>query len=296
MRTIPDDLRQHMAEEATTLCHAWRVTRRDGVVLGFTDHDHDLTFDNTDFLAASGLAATDWESAAGLSAPSGEVAGALSSDAISETDVAAGKYDGAKVELFVVNWANPGQRMRLKILEIGEVTHAEGFFKAEMRSLAHRLDESRGRIYSRRCDATFGDARCGKNAGSGDFRATGTVGAVASVTRISANGIGGFPPGFFRYGVIRFTSGANAGISADIDSHQDAGGAAILVFWLPLAVAPEPGDRFDITAGCDKTFSTCKRKFNNHRNFRGFPHMPGADFAYGYVDGESVHDGGPLYE
>lgn len=296
MRTIPDDFKAHLAEDATTLCHAWRVTRRDGAVLGFTDHDHDLSVDGTDFQAAGGFEATDWESVGGLSAPSGDVAGALSSDAIAEPDVAAGKYDGARVELFLVNWAAPEQHLRLKILEIGEVTRSDGFFKAEMRSLAHRLDESRGRIYSRRCDATFGDARCGKNANNPDFTAPGTVGVVAEVTRISAEGISAFPAGFFRYGVIRFTSGANAGVSADIESHQKAGGTVTVVFWLPLAVAPEPGDTFMITVGCDKTFSTCKRKFDNQRNFRGFPHMPGADFAYSYADGETEHDGGPLYE
>ena len=296
MRTIDPVLAAHLAGDATTLCHAWRVSRRDGVVLGFTDHDHDLTLDGTQFLAASGFEASDWESAAGLSAPSGEVAGALSSEAISEGDVAAGKYDGARVEQFLVNWAAPAQHLRLKVLEIGEITRADGFFRAEMRSVAHRLDQSRGRIYSRRCDATFGDARCGKNAGNANFTASGTVGAVADVTHISAEVIQAFPAGFFRYGMIRFTSGINAGIAADIESHSKADGLATVRFWLPLAAVPAPGDGFTITAGCDKTFSTCKAKFDNVANYRGFPHMPGADFAYGYADGETEHDGGVLYE
>lgn len=103
MRTVPDDLKAHLAGEATTICHAWRVTRRDGVVLGFTDHDNDLSFDDTSFLAASGFEASDWESVDGLSAAAGEVAGALSAEAIAEADVAAGKYDGARVEVFLVN-------------------------------------------------------------------------------------------------------------------------------------------------------------------------------------------------
>ena len=296
MKLIDPDLKAHLDSDATTLCHAWRVTRRDSVMLGFTDHDHDLEFDATTFLAASGFEASDWESVGGLSAPSGDVSGALSSEAISETDVAAGKYDGAKVELFLVNWAAPAQHMRLKVLEIGEVTRSEGFFRAEMRSVAHKLDESRGRIYSRRCDATFGDARCGKNVENPDFTAGGAVGAIADTTRISADGISAFPAGFFRYGVIRFTSGPNAGVSADIESHRKVGGTVMVVFWLPLAVAPEPGDTFAITVGCDKSFSTCKVKFNNQRNFRGFPQMPGADFAYAYADGETEHDGGVLYE
>ena len=295
MRTIPDDLATHLAGDATTLCHAWRVTRRDGTVLGFTDHDRDLAFGGTGFLAASGFEASDWESAAGLSVAAGEVAGALSSEAIAEADVAAGKYDGARVEIFLVNWADTDQRMRLRIAEIGEVTRSEGLFRAELRGAAHKFDESRGRIYSRRCDATFGDARCGKNAASSDYRASGTV-VTASVDRMTVLGMEAFPAGFFRYGLLRFTTGANAGVRLDVESHRRTGGEVVIDFWLPMALAPAPGDAFQITAGCDKTFETCKQKFNNQRNFRGFPHMPGADFSYSYADGETEHDGGPLYE
>ncbi|MGV3550178.1 DUF2163 domain-containing protein [Rhizobium sp.] len=295
MKTIPDGLAAHLAQEATTLCHAWRVTRRDGVVLGFTDHDHDLSFDGTSFLASSGFEASDWESAGGMAATSGEVAGALSSDAIAEADVAAGKYDGARVDMFLVNWADIGQHLRLRTVEIGEVTRSEGFFRAELRGAAHKLDESRGRIYSRRCDAKFGDVRCGKNANTSEHRASGTV-ASADVDRITALGLDAFAPGTFRYGSLRFTSGANAGVRVDVESHRKTGGEVLIDFWLPMAIAPEPGDAFQITVGCDKTFDTCRLTFNNQRNFRGFPHMPGADFTYGYADGETEHDGGPLYE
>ena len=295
MRTIPDALKAHLAGDATTLCHGWRVTRPDGTVLGFTDHDHALVFDGTTFLAASGFQASDWEQGGGLAAPAGEVAGALTSDAIAEADVAAGRYDGARVEIFLVNWAAPSQHTRLRIAEIGEITRSDGVFRAELRGLGHRLDESRGRIYSRRCDANFGDARCGRNAGNADYRATGTV-ISADVDKMTVAGLDGFAAGFFRYGWLRFAEGANGGIKIDIEGHRRSGGETLVHFWLPLAVAPTAGDTFEITAGCDKTFETCKLKFDNARNFRGFPHMPGADFSYSYADGETEHDGRPLYE
>lgn len=295
MRAVPEELKAHLAGDATTVCHAWRVTRRDGTVLGFTDHDHPLDFDATTFLAASGFEASDWEQGGGLAASSGEVAGALTSEAISEEDVAAGKYDGARIEVFVVNWAAPSQHMRLRIATIGEVTRSDGVFRAELRGVAHKLDESRGRIYSRRCDANFGDARCGRNAASSDYRATGTV-FSADVDKMTVTGLDGFAAGFFRYGWLRFTEGPNAGTKIDVESHRRSDGETIIHFWLPLAVAPDVGDAFEITAGCDKTFETCKAKFDNHRNFRGFPHLPGADFSYSYADGETEHDGRPLYE
>lgn len=293
MRTIGEDLRAHLAEDATTLCHAWRVTRRDGIVLGFADHDHDLNFADTTFLAASGFDASGWEAASGLAAPSGDVSGALSSDAISEADIAAGKYDGARVEQFLVNWAAPAQHIRLKVMEVGEITRSDGDFRAELRSVAYRLGQTRGRIYAHRCDADFGDARCGRNVDL--FKASGTVAAAPDLSRMRVDGLDAYANGYFRYGVLTFTSGVNHGLSADIEGHVRDGDVATLIFWLPLPARPAAGDTFDIVAGCDKSFATCKAKFDNGANFRGFPHMPGQDFAYSYADGETEHDGRPLY-
>jgi uncharacterized phage protein (TIGR02218 family) len=294
MRQIGDALAAHLSGDATTLCHAWRLTRRDGAVLGFTDHDRDLSFAGTDFLAASGFSASDREVASDLSAPAGDVSGALSSDAITEADIAAGRYDGARVELFVVNWSEPSQHAKLRVMEIGEITRTDGDFRAELRSLAHRLGQTRGRIYARRCDADFGDARCGKTLSA--FRETASVASAADASRITATGLDGFANGHFRHGLLTFTSGVNDGVSVDIESHQRSGGAVTLIFWLPLPNVPGAGDTFTIVAGCDKTFETCKAKYDNIANFRGFPHLPGSDFSYSYADGETEHDGGPLYE
>lgn len=294
MRTIGDNLKAHLSGDATTTCHAWRVLRRDGVVLGFTDHDHDLDFAGTTFLAASGYEASDWEAESGLSASSSDVAGALSSDVIDEKDISTGKYDRARVEVFMVNWAAPAEHIKFKVLEIGEITRSQGHFKAELRGLAHKLSQTRGRIYSRRCDAAFGDIRCGKNADA--YKTTGAIVAAPDASRATVSGLDGFAAGYFRYGVLTFTSGENDGVVTDIESHVRSGGDVMLTFWLPLPARLGAGDTFTIVAGCDKSFETCKAKFDNVANFRGFPHMPGSDFAYSYVDGDTEHDGGPLYE
>ena len=69
----------------------------------------------------------------------------------------------------------------------------------------------------------------------------------------------------------------------------------LLELWQPMARAVEASDRFHITAGCDKQFSTCQEKFGNALNFRGFPHMPGNDFALSYPSrAEGGNDGGAL--
>lgn len=293
MRTIPQGLAAHLAGEVTTLCHAWRVTRRDGVVMGFTDHDHGLSFGGTDYTAASGFEGSETEDGNGLAAEGGDIAGGFSAEAIRAEDLSAGRYDGAKVEVFLVNWQDVSQRLLLRTGELGEVRREGGLFRVELRRFTHRLDQVQGRVYGHRCDAMLGDARCGVDATAPAYRAIGTVIAVVDELRLRVAGLGGFPGRFFRYGVLAFTGGAAAGLTADIEDHR---GADELTLWLPVPAGVAAGDAVTVTAGCDKRFSTCRAKFANALNFRGFPHMPGSDFTYGYADGNTVHDGRVLYE
>jgi uncharacterized phage protein (TIGR02218 family) len=290
MRTIDTAFATHLGGDVTTVCHAWRVTLADGAVLGFTEHDRDLNFASTLYRAASGFSASEAEEASGLSAETSDVAGGFSSEAITEVDLVAGRYDGAKVEVYLVNWAAPDQHLLLRVQEIGDVRRTEGYFSAELRSFAHKLSRPQGRTYNRRCDATLGDARCGVDLTA--YRAAASVVTVVDAAKLVVAGVSGFATGFFRQGVARFPDGT----SADIDDVTAEDDHHVLTLWLPLAVVPAEGSALTLTAGCDKAFSTCKAKFANHLNFRGFPHMPGSDFAYSYAMGEANHDGGVLFE
>ncbi|TCT40978.1 DUF2163 domain-containing protein [Martelella mediterranea] len=296
MRTLSPGLKTHLQADATTLCYCWRLIRKDGHVLGFTEHDCDLGFAGTTFLAASGFAASETVHEEGFSAVSNQVAGGFSSAAIDEAELAAGSYDGAKVEVYLVNWARPEDHQRLDIYEIGEVSRQAGAFKAELRSVTHRLSQPQGRSFSRRCDAELGDSRCGVDVAHSGLQMTGAIADVDTETRLVVSGGAVFPNGFFSFGVLVFESGQLAGQKADIEVNKTVGGAMQVDLWLPLERVPETGDAVRLVAGCDKAFSTCRNKFSNQLNFRGFPHMPGADFAYSYVDGESTHDGSVLFK
>ncbi|KJF71131.1 DUF2163 domain-containing protein [Agrobacterium arsenijevicii] len=293
MKIVPPALAEHLSGDATTTCHCWKVTLKDGVVIGFTDHDETLFFAGTAYLAASGFGASDSDSEAGLGASAGEVAGGFSSEVISESDLAAGRFDGAKVELFLVNWQAPEQHLLLNMREIGEVTRAGGAFRAELRSIAHRLSQPQGRVYGRRCDAALGDRRCGVDLAR--FTGSGSVAGVDAVGNLRATGLDAFTDGFFSRGKLRFLTGGLTGKSFDLDGHEKRDSGTLLSFWLAPEQSPKPGDTFSVTAGCDKSFATCKAKFTNHLNFRGFPHLPGADFAYSYASGGETHDGKALF-
>ncbi|MBB4954478.1 putative phage protein (TIGR02218 family) [Agrobacterium vitis] len=296
MRVIPAALASHLAGDATTLCTCWRVTRTDRQVFGFTDHDRDVHLLDTTFHAASGFSASDAEAETGLAAPSSEVAGAFSSDVITEADLIAGRYDGARIEVYRVNWQDPSQYLLLKVQEMGEVKRQSGQFTAELRSFAAKLSQEQGRTFGRRCDAVLGDRRCGVNMSTSGRTAHATVVTMDGSDRITVSGLETYADDHFRYGKITVASGAEAGLAADIETSRAGDDGTVLTLWLPLEVVLKAGDALTLTIGCDKSFAACRDTFANATNFRGFPHMPGTDFAYSYVGGQVTHDGSVLFE
>ncbi|MUZ71312.1 DUF2163 domain-containing protein [Agrobacterium vitis] len=296
MRTIDAALARHLAGDATTLCTCWRVTRSDGLVLGFTDHDRDLTLRGTLFHAASGFSASDGEAENTLSAPTSEVAGGFSSEVITEADLIAGRYDGARIEVYRVNWQVPDQHVLLKVQDVGEVKRQTGQFTAELRSFAAKLSQDQGRTLGRRCDASVGDSRCGIDLSIEGRTVSAVLVAMAASDRLIVSGLDAYSDDHFRYGRITVTSGAETGLTAEVETSRPGEDGTELTLWLPLEVTLSPSDALSITIGCDKRFATCRDSFANAANFRGFPHMPGSDFAYSYVSGQTTHDGSVLFE
>jgi uncharacterized phage protein (TIGR02218 family) len=295
VKTFPPGLQDHLDTGATTLAWCWKVERRDGTILGFTDHDRDLAFDGVSFAAATGFTASEVVSSLGLSVDNLEVEGALAAAAITEADLAAGLYDGATVELWRVNWADASQRVLMRKGALGEVSRGELAFTAELRGLAHALQQATGRTYQRLCDADLGDARCGVDIDAPEFKGSGTVDAVSDDRLLTVSGLGAFDSNWFRFGKLTWTSGNNAGRIAEIKAHA-RGSTVTLTLWQRAPSAVSAGDGFTVTAGCDKTLAICKAKFDNVASFRGFPHMPGNDRAFAYVVGESgENDGGSFF-
>lgn len=66
MRDIPEELAARIDSGAATLCHVWLLRRADGVRMGFTDHDRDLTVDGLTCRAGSGWTAGAAEAQTGL--------------------------------------------------------------------------------------------------------------------------------------------------------------------------------------------------------------------------------------
>lgn len=294
MTLYPPALVSHLGQDVTNVCHGWKLTRADGVVFGFTDHDRPLTIDGLTCKPDTGLVASEARRTLGLGLDTVDVEGALSSLEIDGEDIAAGKYDGAVIETFLVNWKNPADFARLRKSTIAKLTYADGHFLAELQSAMRALDKPNGRHIIRNCDAELGDSRCKMPLAGPPFTANGTVSALAPPDAVLVTGLSAYADNWFSFGRLTWTSGALAGIVELIRSHRKGDSTHRLVFQMEGRPAPQIGDAFSIVAGCDKAFSTCKTKFGNSENFRGFPHLPGNDSAYSYVSDNGVFDGGPI--
>jgi uncharacterized phage protein (TIGR02218 family) len=295
MRTIPAALQAKLDSGVTTLCRCWRIARRDGVVQGFTDHDEDITLGALVCRAGTGLTGSEATGKLGLAVTGSEVSGALASDTLSEADLAAGRYDAAAIDTYLVDWSEPGLNVLLARGVLGEVRREGQAFAAEVRGLADRLNQETGRRYTATCSADLGDARCTVDLSNTALRGVGTIAALGGTSSFTAAGLGAFAENWFSAGRLEWTGGANVSLAVEVKRHRVEASAVIIDLWQAM---PEPlslGDAFIVTAGCDKRLETCRDRFNNALNFRGFPHIPGNDFITRYaVSGEPGNDGGSM--
>jgi uncharacterized phage protein (TIGR02218 family) len=291
MKSLNTALATHLESGTTTLMWCWRITRADGAGYGFTDHDRPLTFDGTTFDSESGLIPSELRHGSDLSVDAQDAEGVLSSDQITEADILDGRWDNATVEVFRVNWQDVAQRVLLRTGSIGEIRRGRVSFVAEVRSLAHVLNQQVGRSYQGTCDAVLGDGRCRVDLSNPAFRGAGLVASVARGRVFTTTALGAFASAWFAGGVVEWTTGQNAGRRAEVMRHDLDSGIAILTLLAEPVRAIAAGDSFVVTAGCDKRIETCASKFGNVINFRGFPDIPGSDTVLRYATAGAGHQG-----
>lgn len=291
---VSDAMQAHLDSGATTLCRCWAITRADGVVMGFTDHDAGLSFDGVDFRAQTGMTARALSQTTGLSVDNSEAVGALSDAAVTEADILAGRFDGASIRAWLVNWAAPADRVMLFSGALGEITRKGGAFQAELRGLTELLNQPQGQMYQRPCSAVLGDARCRFDLGQPGYSVELPVEEVAEARVFRFAAVNGFEPRWFEAGRLKVLDGAGAGLIGVIKNDRYDNGTRTVELWEGLRAAVAPGDMLRLEAGCDRRAETCKVKFSNFTNFRGFPHIPGEDWVLSYPVRGRLNDGGSL--
>lgn len=277
-RTIAPGLAAHLAGEVTSLAVLWRIARRDGVIFGFTSHDRNIAVDGVTYRAAPSFLPSAFVSTAGFEAGDIELSGMLTSGAVTEADLAAGRFDFARLTVSLLNWAQPGDgEIPLATGTLGAVRWEDGAFRAELHTDSARFAQGVTESYSPECRADFGDRRCRVDLAK--HRVTARVTAAAGRSEFSGTGL--VPTAnWYAYGRLRWLTGANAGLGAEVLS--SCGGMVRLKE--PMRAAIATGDVFALTAGCDRRFATCTGKFGNGANFRAEPHVPGLDAMLDYPD------------
>ena len=285
-----DDLHAHLAGGCTTVARCWAITRRDGVRLGFTDHDADLAFDGLVFRAGTGLTARALETSTGLSVDNSEAMGALSDAAIREADIAAGRYDGAEVVAWMVNWADVAARKVIFRGTLGEIRRGGGAFHAELRGLSEALNRPFGRVYQKVCDAVLGDSACGVDTSDSALSWEGPVEAAEEGRRLWLGSA--HAEGWFTRGSLTVLTGEAAGLSEGIKRDLADPVGRRIDLWTPVRAEIVPGDMVRLVAGCDKRVETCREKFGNLLNFQGFPDIPEEDWMTVSPAHATARDGG----
>ena len=284
----------HTATGLTTLCRAWAITRKAGTSFGFTDHDCELSFDGITFRADSGLTATALAQSTGLSVDNTEALGALTDAAVREDDIEAGRFDGADVRAWIVNWAQPDTRWLQFRGSIGEIRRAGGAFHAELRGLTEALNRPLGRIYQKPCTAVLGDRACAFDVTQPGYHYEGPADRMKDGRIFEWDALGGFDDAWFQRGRLDVLSGTSSGLWGMIKKDSTANGVRRIELWEPIRGGLAETDVVRLTVGCDKRFDTCRLKFNNLLNFQGFPDLPGDDWQMAYPNGARANNGGSL--
>ncbi len=289
MKTIPTALKTHYATRAHTLAILWKITRTDGVIFGFTNHDEAIPFSGLTYKPSSVFDASAIATRGELNVDNLEAHGFLVSDGITAADIEAGRWDGADIQIVEVNYRDLTMGANiLRTGSMGNIDRRSGIYTAEMRGLMQYLQNQIVRVVTPACNAKLGDARCG--VAIAGLTQTGTITArtddrnmTISVTR---------PDAYFNYGVLTFTSGLNNGLRMEIKKHLTTG---VIELFQPMPYTVAAANTISIIPGCNKShtsrvaqvgtppvatiqwYGDCKDKFSNLANFRGFPSVPGAD-------------------
>ena len=259
-------------DNLTALAFCWRLERRDGVVLGFTSHDGDLVLGGLTYSAAPGMVPSAIERRDSLDPDNMDLAGALTSSLITEADLLAGRWDGARLRVMAVNWVDPDDNPVFLVRgELGSVESDGRSFSAELRGPSALLEAPVVEETSPECRAGLGDRRCRVD----------MAGRRAIARVVSANGAAiavDAAAGDYAFGTIRWLDGDNAGLVSAIAASDGP-----VTLREPPPFVAVPGAMIELGEGCDKRFSTCAARFGNAENFRGEPHLPGNDLLVRYA-------------
>lgn len=270
----------------TRWAQIWTITRTDDEVFRFTSLDCDLEYppgSGITYQACGSLDPSASENVAELdSAGNMDLSGAVGGDDdegwINSWDLYSGRFDGARVEAWLVPWEGEGRPKRLLAGTFAPVELTETGYKTEIAGDGEKLKQTPlVQTLQPGCRWKFGDPdTCGKDLGP--LTVTGTVDSGDGV-RDFIDAARTEPAGYFKFGRVTFTSGPNTGISAEIKEHADGG---VFTLWPRVPFAIVTGHTYSMTPGCtnlkeaDGGCNGCTA-WGQLLRYGGFDKVPGRD-------------------
>lgn len=280
---ISPALQNHLGQTSTTLATCIEIKLVDGsnVIYRFTDHDKPIEYPSSSgffYLPTSGYIPSASNTKIDLSVDNLNIIGIIDDSTLSYDDLLAGRFDFADAKIFQVNYADTSMGIMSMINgKIGKVTLEDNTFTAELRGLTQFFQQSIGEPYIVLCPADLGDSRCKVN--MTPFTATLTVSGigVGFEKRIFTTDLTD-PDGHYDLGLVTWNTGsANEYFKMDVKVYLNANGQVELYEPMPNDIVI--GDTATIQTGCDKKWETCRNRYNNQLNYRGFPFLYGLSTA-----------------
>jgi uncharacterized phage protein (TIGR02218 family) len=288
MKPASANMITHLAGRQLSLACCLKVSPLSGSPLGFTEHDADIAFDLGDgdgeitYQSGLGFRRSSISHESDLSIPTMDLSGLLGAGGLELADIRAHLYDGASVQVFLVNWRDLTMGS-IPLLSgfFGAITPHDDGFRAEIQGLADAL--SRGEIlrtWQNLCPYDLGDSFCTKSLAGLVY--PGTVSGVTSRSEFVAAAFAAGPVAtdstYIDGGKLTWLTGANAGRVVEVRTYTD--GSKTFELPIPMPYAIQVGDTFSQLPGCTKKArgaGSCKERFNNLINFGGEPDVPQGD-------------------
>lgn len=295
MRQIPAQLLSHYETGRTSVCMLVKVKCKDGTILAFTTLDAPVTFtDGPDgpitYSPTNGIRPSEQVWVGDLSVDTAEATGWIRDSGITEQQIRAGIFNFARWWIYEVNYLDVDAGYVLKGSgTTGETRFSDKAWTVELRAKKQQLKQPMLDSYTLTCRVKYGSPPCGKTFewASGEVDEADDFEPDRIFTVLEGSGWLESPA--YQYGVVKFTSGDNAGAEVEVETQESSG----LTLLLPLPYPVQSGDTFEIRIDCNKeardVVGGCKSELRWGdewiRHFRGYPDIPVADAASLQVPG-----------
>jgi len=277
MKTISANLKAGIANG--TIATFVKITRTDGVVLGYTDHDILLSYDNVSYVPSPSLQKISMHLRNNAEVSNQEFLSTWDIN-VTEADLKNGLYDDASIDVFRADYTYIDVSNRIQEIiiifrgSLGLIQWTDEGYRADVHSIMRQLQRQIGLTYTSKCRFVLYSQQSPISVGACTIDKTSytenmNIASVTNKLKFTTSG-SAQANDYFANGQLTWISGLNTGAVYTVKSFKSSN---IFELFLPTVFTININDTFTVSAGCDKTFNTCKTKFSNQLNFGGFPHI-----------------------